>query len=173
MKETDLETDTKLGIEYSVNKCLDALAAVEEHFETILSDKKYALWCVGCLRKHDRLIRDKAIDCQHRFACPPHKQVWEWLEEWTWKLQDGINKLHEMMKERIKKAKTEKVPIKTTEEEEKLMNFLREIARAFRKTIEGDPGWTVTKLGDILGKNGRKEHVGLDEKLITQRKHVS
>lgn len=172
METVDLEGDAKLGIKYSVNKCLDALAAVEEHFETILSNQKYALWCVGCLRKHDRLIRDKAVDCQHRFACPPHKQVWEWLEEWTWTLQDGINELNEKMRERIRKAREEKAPIEPTDGEKKLMDELREKARAFRKTIEEDPGWTVAKLKDILGKDGMGEHVSPDYEPPTQE-HVS
>lgn len=125
----------KEGQQFSMEAAAQTLTEIEEHLDKTARGE-YIAFCVGCLRKDARLIRDKGGDCSYKFKCPPNKRVWDTLYEWSWKLQKNLKKLG-------KNEFTEK---------------MRDEARVLRKIIDGemDPG----ELDRIDLKDGYKPKTG-------------
>lgn len=91
------------------------LTEVEEHLDKI-SRGEFIAFCIGCLRKDARLLKDKGRDCSYKFQCPPNKKLWDILYNWGWKLQKNLINLGE----------------------NKLTQKLRDEARILRKVIDGE-----------------------------------
>jgi len=109
------DMDIRQGQEYSMEGAAQTLTEVEEHLDKI-SRGEYIAFCIGCLRKDARLLKDKGRDCSYKFFCPPDKRVWDTLHRWAWKLQKNLIKLGE----------------------NKLTEELRNEARILRKVIDGE-----------------------------------